>query len=66
MTIESYLRDVADILLSGDNINRIDGQESKDMVIKFTPFPFKPVTFRQYLQSLGHSNRAVTQGKPKN
>lgn len=52
MTIESYLRDVADILLYGDDIRRIDGPESKDMVIKFTPFPFKPTTFRHYLQSL--------------
>ena len=65
MTIEGYLREVADILLSGEDINRIAGQESKDMVIKFTPFPFKPATFRQYLQSLSHSNRMATQGKPK-
>jgi UDP-glucose 4-epimerase len=65
MTIEGYLREVADILLSGDDINRIDGQESKDMVIKFAPFPFKPTTFRQYLQLLGHSNRAATRVNPK-
>jgi UDP-glucose 4-epimerase len=52
MTIEGYLRELADILLSGDDINRKDGQESKDMVIKFTSFPFKPTTFSHYLQSL--------------
>lgn len=65
MTIEGYLREVADILLSSDDINRIDGQESKDMVIKFTPFPFKPTTVRQYLRALGHSSRAEIQGKHK-
>ena len=52
MTIEGYLREVADILLSGDDICRLDGPESKDMVIKFTPYPFRPTTFRRYLQSL--------------
>ncbi|MEN6374682.1 MAG: NAD(P)-dependent oxidoreductase [Smithella sp.] len=52
MTIENYLQVVADILLSGVDINRINGPASKDMVIKFTPFPFTPTTFRNYLQSL--------------
>ena len=52
MTIENYLQDVAGILLSGVDINRVHGPEGKDMVIKFTPFPFKVTTFRNYLQSL--------------
>lgn len=52
MTIEEYLREIVEILLPGNDIHRIDGPESKDMVIKFTPFPFKPTMFRQYLQLL--------------
>jgi nucleoside-diphosphate-sugar epimerase len=52
MTVETYLREIIEILLSGNDIHRIDGMESKDMVIKFTPFPFKPIMFRQYLESL--------------
>lgn len=52
MTIENYLTEIADILLSGYDVCRMDGAESKDMIIKFTPFPFKPTTFWQYLQSL--------------
>jgi len=52
LTIENYLQDVADILVPGDDINRTNGPASKDMVIKFTPFPFTPTKFRNYLESL--------------
>lgn len=52
MTIENYLEDIVDILLPGEEICRIDGQESKNFVIRHTPFPFTPTLFRQYLSSL--------------
>jgi UDP-glucose 4-epimerase len=52
MSIEGYLKEVADILLPDEEIIRINGQESKDMVIKFTPHPFTPTPFRKYLQSI--------------
>jgi len=52
MTIEEYLEEVADIILGGRDIRRIDGPESKDMLIEPTPFPFIPTQFRSYLRSL--------------
>lgn len=52
MTIEGYLQEVADVLLPDNHINRLAGEESKDMVIKFTSFPFTPTPFREYLQSI--------------
>jgi len=52
MSIEEYLNDVAETLLGVSDIHRIDGPESKDMVIRCTPFPFEPTTFRHYLRSL--------------
>lgn len=52
MTIGAYLEEVAETILGGREIHRIEGPESKDMVIKNTPFPFTPTIFRDYLKSL--------------
>lgn len=52
MTIESYLSQIVEILLPGEDMDRMTGAEGKDMIVKFTPFPFEHITFRQYLLSL--------------
>jgi UDP-glucose 4-epimerase len=56
MSIENYLEKVVEILLSGMGVMRVAGSENKDLIVKFSPFPFEPLTFRQYLTSLKQSD----------
>jgi nucleoside-diphosphate-sugar epimerase len=52
MTIEDYLELIVETILPGDKLERMDGPESRDMVVKGSIPPFSPVTFKQYLESL--------------
>ncbi len=51
-SIEEYLEQIVDLMLPGKEILRQEGAESSDSIIQATPFPFEPLTFRQYIRSL--------------
>lgn len=52
MTIEDYLELIVEIILPGMELERIDGPESRDLVVKASAAPFPQIRFRQYLESL--------------
>lgn len=52
MTIENYLEFIVETILPGMELERIDGPESSDLIVKTSPAPFPQLTFRQYLNSL--------------
>jgi nucleoside-diphosphate-sugar epimerase len=52
MTIEDYLKTIVEILLPGMAIDRREGPENSDFVVKGSPAPFRQLTFKEYLNSL--------------
>ena len=52
ISIEEYLIQVAAACLPGEDILRQEGTESGDLIVHATPFPFEPMTFRQYLHGI--------------
>ena len=49
MTIEQYLQASIDVVLPDKKIERKEGRESADMIVRPSDAPFRPVTFREYL-----------------
>jgi len=52
ITIEDYLELIVETVLPGMDLERIDGPESRDLVVKASAAPFPQIRFRQYLESL--------------
>ena len=52
MTIEDYLELIVETVLPGMDLERIDGLESRDLLVKTSAAPFPRIRFRQYLESL--------------
>ena len=52
LTIENYLNHIVEEVLPGMKLERIDGPESSDLIVKTSPAPFPQLTFKQYLESL--------------
>ena len=52
LTIEDYLKFIVKVVLPGMELERIDGTESQDLVVRASSAPFSELTFKQYLSSL--------------
>ena len=52
LTIEDYLKLIMETILPGMELEKIDGLESSNLIVKPSPAPFLEVTFKQYLSSL--------------
>jgi len=52
MTIEHYLEMITKVLLEESRIIRMEGSDSPDIVVQPSPFPFKPLSFEDYLKSI--------------
>lgn len=52
MTFEKYLGLITETILGGMELERVDGPESQDVVVKASKAPVALLTFRQYLSAL--------------
>ncbi len=52
MTIEDYLQIIVDTILPNENLTKIEGSETRDLVVKASQTHFALTTFRQYMSSL--------------
>ena len=52
LTIEDYLKLVVETVLPGMELERMDGLETSDLIVKASSVPFSELTFKQYLNSL--------------
>lgn len=57
LTIEDYLELIVKVVLPGMELKRIDGTESKELVVRASSAPFSELTFKQYLRSLVSSTK---------
>jgi len=52
MTIEDYLQTIVGVVFPKMDVNKIEGDDPKDYVVKASPASFTLVTFREYIKSL--------------
>lgn len=52
LTIEDYLKLIVKVVLPGMELERTDGTESQDLVVRAASAPFSQLTFEKYLSSL--------------
>ncbi|MCP4613877.1 MAG: SDR family oxidoreductase [Planctomycetes bacterium] len=52
MSIREYLTCIVDTILPGMKLEKVDGPDTPDLIVKSPIFPFAQVTFKDYLRTL--------------